>query len=407
MYELKSNFIRDVLNVNLAFISNALFVKDYERAKQHSQLLNGTSIQPEILRDGFSKTLASRIDLLNRLCKSTAQKVSQMSDKGSLNVILAIYETFEEEINEVINECNIVDINCMSDFALARDGIAEVLRNISIKINNSFTAYDKAYSILEEAIAYTASTYLRNSYQKDREVLKNNLQEEQSLQYQEKIGNKILTITRNSISLGDDVLRCNDIEAIKYGIFVSTTNGIPTERSYAIWLADEKRVIEIECSRGLFASSKMQKRFSDIIDKVYKVVQIPLTLKTIADFEANRPIEIGDIIIDHKGWHRNFSYNAVGKSVVSMASKIFGTEDVQTKEAKIKFMSWNDYNGYLHHEGKIIIFRKNEKKSGNGDEWISLTLREVWNAVNLSILLDYLNKDGRLWMIIHKTGTDE
>jgi len=405
--QVKESFSRDIVNVNLTFIVNALFGKDYERAKQHSQLLNGASVSPEILREGFNRILASRIELLGRLCKTTSQKASEISEKDSLDDLLKIYESFKKECGEVANECNIVDINCMSDFALSRDNIAEVLRNISIKINNSFNAYDKAYSILEESIAYTASTYLKNAYQKDRDVLKNNLEEEQSLQYQEKIGNEMLKISRNSISLGGTVLQCSNIDAIKYGIFVSYTNGIPTERSYAIWLASQKRVIEIECARGLFLSSKMQKRFSEILEKIYKIVQIPLALKDITDFEANRPVEIGGVIIDHKGWHNDFSYNPISKGVVSLAAKIFGTEDAESKEAKKKFMPWSDYNGYLHHEGKIIIFRKNEKKGGNGDEWVSFTLRDVWNAVNLSILLDYLHKDGKLWMIIHKTGIQE
>jgi hypothetical protein len=295
----------------------------------------------------------------------------------------------------------------MSDFALSRDNIAEVLRNISIKINNSFNAYDKAYSILEESIAYAASSYRRESYQKDREVLKNNLQEEQALQYHEKIGGAELVISRDKVSLGRQSLKCEDIVGIRYGIYVSYTNGVPTERSYAVWLTDDKQTINIECSKGLFLSNKMQQRFSNVVERLFKLIQIPLSLKMIANFEANKPVKIGDISIDHQGWHREFSYDPISKGAVSIVSKIFGTEDAQTKETKKKFMSWEDYNGYLHHEGKIIVFRSNPKKTGNGDEWMSHSLRDVWNAVNLSILLDYLHKDGRLWMIIHKQSSDE
>ena len=402
--DLKENFAKDIVNVNLTFIANALFARDYERAKQHSQLLNGASIPPEILREGLNKTLGSRVELLGRLCNTASQKVSQINEKNTLDDLLNIYESFKKDVEDVVNECNVVDINCMSDYALSRDAIAAVLRNISIKINNSFHTCDKAFAILEEGIAYTASTYLKNSYQKDKEILKSNLDEEKSLQYNEKIGGADLSISKNKVTFGNRTIACDEIVGIRYGIYTHSTNGRVDSRSYKFWLTDNKQTIEIECAKGFMVGAKtIEERFNKVVERLYKMVQIPLAIKMIADFESNKPVKVGGITIDHQGWHKDFSYDPISKGVVSIAAKIFGTEDAEKKEAKKQFLSWNEYQGYNHHQGAVLIIKKNEK--GKNELWTSLSLREVWNAVNLSIFLDYLHKDGKLWMIIHKPTT--
>ncbi|MFC1708440.1 hypothetical protein ACFL2J_00070 [Candidatus Omnitrophota bacterium] len=389
--QLRDDFLKEVSNVNFTFISSALFAKDAERLKQHSNLINGTSMPYEILRDGFNKALSSRIELLNKLSKSASEKTVKTKD---LNELLNICREFKNDISLLFNECNIVDINCVSDFAIARDNISEVLRNIAIKINNKFNDYAKACPILNDAIQYASSTYLKQSLKKDEETLRSNLEGEKFLQYEEKIGGLFLKINKESISYGRQILKISEITALRYGSLIESTNGVETNRSFKVCLTDEKKNIEIEGRSGFLVNkNKVEENFGNITQRIYMLVQAPMITKMLSDFRSGRSFKIGGVTIDAQGWHKDFSYDPISKGFVSLSAKFFGGEDVKTREAKKRFMSWEDYWNHSLLQGQITIFRRNAKNNGP-EEWISFSLRDTWNAVNLGFFLKTLYNEG-------------
>jgi len=173
--EVKENFICEISEVNFSFISQALAFKDYERLKKHSNLINDLSLSTNLLKKGFNKALVSQIELLNQLCKSTAEEITKLPEDITIQDVLGIHAKFYNKIKEPIYEGNLVDINCISDFSLARDNVATELRNMANMINNKFHNYIEALAIINEAVEQSASTYVKERFQKDEDIIANNL----------------------------------------------------------------------------------------------------------------------------------------------------------------------------------------------------------------------------------------
>lgn len=173
--ELRKTFLLEVTKPNLEFISRALASKDYERTKWHSNLLNGLSLPSVILKDGFNRTLSSHIELLNQYSKDTKKEIDQFTESASKDLVLGVYSRISNHAKDIIYEGNLVDINCISDFALARDSVAGVLRSLSVEVHNRFHDCKKSYEIINEAIECAASSYLKQRFQKDAEAVKQNL----------------------------------------------------------------------------------------------------------------------------------------------------------------------------------------------------------------------------------------
>ena len=196
--EICDNLLQDIIAPNFTFISDALISKDYERVKQHSSLLsedwipNKSPFPSEVLRKGFNRVLLSQTDLLNRYVQNAAEELKRV-DKGDVDadkVIIDIYSKLIDNVTDIIYEGSLVDPNSISDFALAKNEIAKVIRNCAIILNNILIAdtnlpqdekenkvykVNQAYEMIRKALEYATTTYTRQEHEKDEELLKNNL----------------------------------------------------------------------------------------------------------------------------------------------------------------------------------------------------------------------------------------
>lgn len=183
------NFIQDIVEPNITFMSHALISKDYERVKQHSSLLDEPSLPSEVLRKGFNKILTSQTLLLNRCSKNAENDINKVKkgERDADKTIIGIYSKLNDKVTDIIYEGSLVDPNSISDFALAKNEIAKVIRNCAIELNNILVedtnlpqeekenkAY-QAYEMIKKALEYTTTTYTRQEHEKDEELLKNNL----------------------------------------------------------------------------------------------------------------------------------------------------------------------------------------------------------------------------------------
>ncbi len=196
--EIKESFLYEISSVNFTFISQALAFKDYERVKKHSSLINGINLPTNILKQGFNRSLASQVDSLNQNCRNVSEEISKLPEGMSIKDILAIHSRFYSRIKEQIKEGNLVDINCISDFALARDNVATELRNMANMINNKFNNYVEALAIINEAVNQAASTYIKERFQKDEDIITNNLaaQSRASSNVGSEVGRKIKLVDK-------------------------------------------------------------------------------------------------------------------------------------------------------------------------------------------------------------------
>ena len=212
--EICDNFLQDIIEPNFTFISEALISKDYERVQQHSSLLsegwipNKSPLPSEVLRKGFNKILASHTDLLNRYAQNTAKEIRRV-EKGDVDagkVIINIYCKLIDNVADIIYEGSLVDPNSISDFALAKNEIAKVIRNCAIILNNILMEdtnlpqdekenkvykVNQAYEMIRKALEYATTTYTRQEHEKDEELLKNNLLMAQAnIKYRKQISSK-------------------------------------------------------------------------------------------------------------------------------------------------------------------------------------------------------------------------
>ncbi|PKP61691.1 hypothetical protein CVT91_02305 [Candidatus Atribacteria bacterium HGW-Atribacteria-1] len=203
--EICDNFLQDIIEPNFTFMSHALISKDYERVKEHSSLLveycirfhkpkavEAGATRAEILRKGFNRILSSQTDLLNRHAQNTAKELKRV-EKGDIDadkVIIDVYSKLIDNVTEIIHEGTLVDSFSISDFALAKNELAKVIRNCAIALNNilvadtNLTRNEKenkvykayqAYEMIRKALEYAVTTYAKQKYEKDEELLKNNL----------------------------------------------------------------------------------------------------------------------------------------------------------------------------------------------------------------------------------------
>jgi len=208
--EIRNNFLQDIAEPNFAFMSDALISKDYERVKQHSSLLkedwipNELPLPSEVLRKGFNRILASHTDLLNRHAQNAAKELKRVEkgDVGADKVIIDIYCKLIDNVTDIIYEGSLVDPNSISDFALANNEIAKVIRNCAVKLYNILAEdtnlpqeekenrvykVNQAYEMLRKALEYASTIYTKQQYEKDEELLKNILETERGNYYTQKL----------------------------------------------------------------------------------------------------------------------------------------------------------------------------------------------------------------------------
>lgn len=188
--EIRNSFLSDIASPNFRFLSQSLVSKDYERTKQHAALLNGSAFLYEYLRRGFNEILASHITLIDRHCRNSAKEIAEFNEteEKSADVVIDIFTSLEKKVAGPIEEGNLVDFNCISDYGLARDKLASNVKNMAIVLNNFLVAdkkmppknrewgYQKAHEMVKKAIEYAASQYTKQKFVKDEELVKNNME---------------------------------------------------------------------------------------------------------------------------------------------------------------------------------------------------------------------------------------
>jgi hypothetical protein len=193
--EIYNNFLQDIAKPNFTFMRDALILKDYERVKQHSSLLskgcipNKSPFPSEVLRKGFNRILSSQTDLLKRHAQNSEKELNRVEkgEKDADKTIISIYSKLIDNVRTIIYEGDLVDSNSISDFALAKNELAKVIRNCAIALNNILVEDNnlpqeeegneafQAFKMIRKALECATTIYVRQKYEKDEELLKNNL----------------------------------------------------------------------------------------------------------------------------------------------------------------------------------------------------------------------------------------
>jgi hypothetical protein len=200
------------------------------------------------------------------------------------------------------------------------------------------------------------------------------------------IGRQRLTVTSDSIKFGDRTLRTPMIDGIRFGIFKQTTNGIRTERSYAVWLREGNQQLNIECVTFMTPEAIVAERFGEVTGALWPVVTARLA-NDMAQRLLQTPggFEVGGIRFDQGGLHRS-GYGEIRKGVAHIWHGLFGGKSPDERRRAFEHLPWAEFGGHDFPEGSGNVCLRRSDKSA----WASLALRSVWNAVCLPPLLSYL-----------------
>jgi tetratricopeptide (TPR) repeat protein len=421
----KNNVWKILLQPNIDCIKAAIDKNLDDIAKRHIDLIRTSNNQARIITDveyeifsPFEKKIYEDIDEIGK--KIFENKNSSRSKSEKKTELDHLFETFNNKnLKEINRFLRIIGIESGISKNI-REKTAICLREFSICYHNETESFELSKRILSEAGRIAEGTAIISKINDDYSIISKHAKDAQEfekyIEYNDTIGKDKLVISKDLIVFKKRRFWMNEISGIRYGIYQESVNGVPTSRSFAIWLkcdnpnspektypsdyippvTPSENVMMIECADATwFGVDKIQNRFNEIVNRLFQLVQIPIVNKMIQDFESGRRMYVSSIIIDFTGIYKDFTYNPLTKGVISLSSKYLGTKDVAAKEGKHKHISWDNYRGYNLNQGRIYLY-------DDHGSWISFSLRDDWNAVNLSYFFDYMNKDGNLAKSIEK-----
>lgn len=207
------------------------------------------------------------------------------------------------------------------------------------------------------------------------------------------IGGTFLVVNEEQIVFDKRGLQAASVTGIRYGIYKHYINGIRSSQSYCIWLTNNSWVMQIECAKGFFVSdSTIQKRYEDALKSLYQAVMVPMIQRFLTLLDEGPGFVVGDLTFDKSGIHRAGSLGAIEKGFHKL---IGGATRAQERDREYQHLPWNQYGGHSFDSGYVRLHRQKAV-------WAQLPLRDTWNAVCLGPMLDFLNKDGRLWQFVNR-----
>jgi hypothetical protein len=221
---IREKFVADFLGINFSLIKSSLISKDYKRVKAHSDLLSKRDFSVEILRDGFNDILKAR----NSQIQDAASKYAKFLQEGNLSTPKDIYSLSNQLLKETADalyECDLIDKKSISEIGLAKDQLAQTIRNISIALNKTpFNDDAHALLVINKALNIASSDYIKQGFEKDKEVYKKNLLYHSTDKEQEKIVGPIMKDIENGKS--DKALNALNEHINNYDISESTRNSL-------------------------------------------------------------------------------------------------------------------------------------------------------------------------------------
>ena len=270
-------------------------------------------------------------------------------------------------ISQLKSFINIADLNKLSsDYDEIRNQLSLVLRSLSISAYNAFEDVNLAMEIIRYAqlIRVNNETYnnLANAYNQLQQIIEKNNQREAESRFNTNIRGDVVSINNDKVIYKNKSLVTSNINKIKFGVYITSINGIRSSY-YTIWYGDKSgNVIEIECNRLLNDTATVENQYRQILDASYNTV-IPCILKNIESYFNNGHIKLGDWIVNKEGIN-------------------YETGALFWKESHL--VKWQDVD-FSSAQG--VLYVKNKLKNqviGNFD------FRETWNAVIFPLIKEYV-----------------
>ena len=191
---------------------------------------------------------------------------------------------------------------------------------------------------------------------------------------------KILHVTRAGITFGGDTISANEVETIRWGIFIRTVNGSEDEHSFSLVVGSARNTLRVRWDRrgvlgeirSLFRKSDQvvpiaqlpteaqELNFQWMIDAAWHYLVPPLLEKLV------KRLQVGQTVV-------------IGPCTLSSAGVAFRTGFIFRKD---HLLAWNDADTETG-SGQISVFSRT-----NPNVRASMVAKDTDNAVVLPILFD-------------------
>ena len=263
-----------------------------------------------------------------------------------------------------------------------QSGFVAAMRSLAIACHNDHGDTDSSAKLLLLSDTFQfKSVGLNKQLEEDRakvnEILAERTQHSFSLYVRKDLP---LTIDYKGVTYGDTTITSDELESVRWGVFVRTVNGIEREHVFKLVLRSDSAVVPVEWNRpGLIAATKsLFRKAGDIVP----VAEMPsqrqeaLFNKTIDAVHHSLVPRLVDKLVDRlmRG-HRI----AIGPCMLSRSGITFSTGTIFRKEHLIP---WSEVSCQMGH-GQVSVRDKHILR-------ISMPIMETDNAVLLPIISEMM-----------------
>ena len=187
---------------------------------------------------------------------------------------------------------------------------------------------------------------------------------------------RFIQINSDFIQYENKKIKMNQIKEIRYGILQMYINGIKANRIYEIGVNDKENNsirITFQSSRLFVTNKELEQKYIDIVNILEEYITKPLAIEAIENLKQGKKFLTQNLEIHPKG------------ILMNLRRWFFKKESF--------FVEWKNLRKY-YEEGNLCIYSEENKRIQ-----LKLNFQKDWNTHVLSLVLEYLWKDGNAYSL--------
>jgi len=194
-----------------------------------------------------------------------------------------------------------------------------------------------------------------------------------------------LAISADRVTVGRRSLRLAEITGIRYGITETRVMGVvATDQEYTIGLTNGRDTIAIN-RHHWFNRGRAEEGFQEVLDALSKPVVQPLLGRLLATIATGKGFDLRDpsgVTADVLHVDKRGLLLKRGKFL-----GVFGSRE--------RVLPWRDFHGHALQNGRLLLAER-DQASDEAKVFVSLSLKDTWNAVCVPPLIDRAYETGLL-----------
>ena len=342
---------------------------------------------PPLLSDLIGQYEAGTLQHLGRLrshielyCSTMAEILKKNPDSdisSEFEALESLIKLWEQLAKPLLLACRSRGIDEPNSVA-----VAQSIRGLAIDLANEKNLFDVAQRLTKLQQKYFSELALLGEQIDADAATLDNLKAQQSeaesadkawrasITQAIEIGPHVLQSSPEGISFKQKSFALADVEGVRWGIFNRYLNGICVERKYTVWIFAKNDVTEIECAKLFESGTRVQARYSEVIQLLWGTVMVRLIREMLDALTSSGSVHVGSVEVTRNG-------------VVLPDRRLFGRNAPSV-------CTWTNLH-WQSVSGSLRLVSKEDKK-----RYVDLPYRDITNVHVLEAMLNILTKDNNL-----------